>query len=206
VEEELVTYRLHEANTIRETARDERQIVFELGWILANVLERVIARTPDPEEMQARVLTLVCSLQMPAVAGAALALLLPRVANGDVRPHLERLDELLREDHPVRAALVAETLDPARIQVAEMDSAIAEQRRAYEDLVRARELDLEALRRANGERHALTEEIARLRRTRSFRIGDAIGSSHGLGDTLRLPFRLLHIALSKRDAGESPRG
>ena len=206
VEEELVTYRLHEANTIREAALDERQIVFELGWILADVLERVIARTPDPEELQARVWTLISALQMPAVAGVALAILLPRVADRSSRAHLAPLDELLREDHPVRAALIAATLDPARIQVAEMDSAIAEQRRAYEALVLAREQVVEELRRANDDRHALGVEIARVKRTRSFRMGDAIGSSRGLAGALRLPFRLLHIALAKRDGDERPGG
>jgi len=205
VEEELVTYRLHESNTIREMARDERQFVFEFGWILADVLERLVARTADTEEMRARVLTLVCALQMPAVAGVALTLLLPRVAHSDSSSRPAPLAELLREDHPIRAALVEKTLDPARIQVAEMDSAIHEQRRAYGALVRAREQDLDELRRANEARHALAAEIARLKRTRSFRIGDAIGSSHGLGDALSLPFRLLRIALAKRDASE-PRG
>ncbi len=215
VEEELVTYRLHAANTIRETARDERQIVFEIGWILANHLECVVARTPDPRALQARVLTLICSLTMPAIAGVALALLLPRsaavglprsaaVENGGSHEAPGPIDELLREDHPVRAALISETLDPARIQVAEMDSVIKEQRRAYESFVAARRQNLEELQRAKEDIQMLAAEIARLRRTRSFRIGEAIGSSRSLGGALSLPLRLLHIALAKREA-EAPR-
>jgi len=202
VEEELVTYRNHPANTIRETARDERQMIFEFGWILADHLERVIARTPDPEAMRARVLKLVCTLTMPAVASVALGILLPRwaaIARGDERLRLPPIDGVLRADHPARAALIARTLDVARIQVAEMDAALKEQRRAHEILVKTREKDLEALRRANDDRHALGAEIARLRRTRAVRIGDAIGSARGLAGAIRLPFRLLHIALSKRD-------
>ena len=209
VEEELVTYRNHPANTIRETARDERLMVFEFGWVLADHLERVIARTPDPEEMRARVLELIGTLTMPAVASVALGILLPRwavLANGDLRRRLPPIDEVLREDHPSRAALVARTLDVARIQVAEMDTALKEQRRAHDTLVKVREQDLEALRRANVDRHALAAEIARLKSTRSFRIGEAIGSSHGLVGALRLPFRLLRIALSKRDVGETRGG
>jgi len=206
VEEELVTYRLHEANTIGETTRDERPIVFELGWILADLLERVIARASDPADLETRVRTLVCALRMPAVAGVALALLLPRraaAANGDV---LAPIEAFLREDHPVRRALVAETLDPARIQVAEMDAALRDLRRACEELARAREQDSKELRRANDDRQALAAEIARLQGTRSFRIGQAISSSDGLGDALRLPLRLLRIALSKRDGGAPREG
>jgi hypothetical protein len=149
------------------------------------------------------VVSLVGALQMPAVASVALMLLQPRrAAVGRPAP----IDEVLREDHPVRAALVAKALDPARIQVAEMDSAISDLRRANEGLTRAREHDSKELGRANDERHALAAEIARLKRTRSFRIGEAIDSSRGLGDTVRLPFRLLHIALSKRDGGETREG
>jgi glycosyltransferase involved in cell wall biosynthesis len=51
----------------------------------------------------------------------------------------------------------------------------------------------------------LSAEIERLKRMRSYRMGATISSSRGLGDALRLPGRLLRIALAKRD-GSEPRG
>ena len=184
VEQELITYRFHEANTIRESTRDERGIVFEFGWILADLLERAAARTPDPVELRARVLTWVRAQPMPAVAAIALVLLFPRcaaAAGRDARSRPAPLEEFLREDHPVRAALIAARLDPRGIQVAEMESTIADQQRALASLER---------------------EIERLKGTRSYRMGAAISTSRGLGDALRLPGRLLRLALAKHERNE----
>ena len=243
VEQELVTYRYHEANTIRETAHDERRIVFEFGWILADLLERVVARTPDPALRQRRVLDLVRAQPKPAVGAVALALLAPRAASvRETTRSRPPLEGLLREDDPVRSALVAAELDPRGTQVAEMEAAIADQLRAlaslergyaelqrayaelqrayaeldraYKELGQAREQELGAHRqmlklaednRQELERgiHALTAEVARLKRTRAFRIGEAISASHGLADALRLPLQLTRIALEKRERGET---
>ena len=52
----------------------------------------------------------------------------------------------------------------------------------------------------------LLAEIERLKRTRSYRMGAAISTSRGLGDALRLPGRLLRIALAKRERGEPSGG
>jgi len=51
----------------------------------------------------------------------------------------------------------------------------------------------------------LHAEIERLKQTRAYRLGDAIGSSRGLGDALRLPSRLLRIAFESRGRGEPRR-
>jgi glycosyltransferase involved in cell wall biosynthesis len=61
---------------------------------------------------------------------------------------------------------------------------------------------IEKMHRGNGE---LVAEIERLKQTRSYRLADAIGSSRGLRDALRLPSRLLRIALEKRGSGEPRR-
>ncbi len=45
---------------------------------------------------------------------------------------------------------------------------------------------------------AWAAEIERLKATRSFRIGEAVSNARGLGDFLRLPVRLAHIAFEKR--------
>jgi GT2 family glycosyltransferase len=206
VEEELVTYRYHEANTIGESASDERPIVFEFGWILAGLLEQVVARTPDPEELQRRVLTLIRAQPRPAVAAVALAILMPRRASAGAGARAP-LEDLLRDGHPVKDALIGAVLDPRAKQVAEMESTIAEQLRAladgqrnYEHLRQSAEREAEEARRGI---RALNAEITRLRQTRSYRIGDAISSTRGIGDVVRLPVRLARIALEKRASGDS---
>jgi glycosyltransferase involved in cell wall biosynthesis len=48
-------------------------------------------------------------------------------------------------------------------------------------------------------------QVERLRQTRTYRLADAIASSHGLRDALRLPSRLLQIALESRKGAEPRR-
>jgi glycosyltransferase involved in cell wall biosynthesis len=222
VDEELVTYRCHPGNTIRETERDERSIVFEFGWILADVLERLVARTPDPEALEARVLALIAARPKPAIAAVALAILLPRcaaAASRGARTPPAPIEEILGDDHPVRAAMTAAEVDPREVQIAGLESTIAKQltalatlEHAYRDLERTRERELVDLQKANDDRRemdrslrAQNAEIERLKRTRSYLMADAIGRTRGLGDALRLPGRLARIALEKRASGE-PRG
>jgi len=52
---------------------------------------------------------------------------------------------------------------------------------------------------------AWAAEIARLKRTRSYRIGEALSGTRRLGDLLRLPVRLAHIALEKRGRSDPSR-
>ena len=209
VEEDLVIYRYHEANTIGESTGDERQIVFEFGWILAGLLEHVVACTPDPEELQARVLTLIRAQPRPAVSAVALALLLPRRAGGGGGAHTPPapLEDLLRDGHPVRDALIGAVLDPRGKQVAEMESTIVDQLRAlgelqrgHEELRRSAEQDMQHARREIG---ALAAENSRLRQTRSYRIGDAISRTRGFGDVFLLPLRLARIAFDERKSRDA---
>ena len=167
VDEELVTYRYHEANTIREAARDERLIVFEFGWILADLLTRVSLRKEAPDALQVRALELIGAQPKPAVSAVALALLAPRaLAGGAAAQALPSFEALLDHGHPVHLALTQMELDPRGAQVAEMEETIANQVAAissldgeYRKLLVAHE-QLERTREQEGT--ALNEAIERL--------------------------------------------
>jgi glycosyltransferase involved in cell wall biosynthesis len=206
VEEELVHYRLHAANTIGESKRDDRRIVFEFGWILADVLERLVAGGADPHEVQQRALSLVQSLPQPAVAGVALTLLAPRAiphAGGSAAAP-SALADLLAPGHELVKQLIEAELDSRRPLLEAL-------RKAHEELLRAREIELKALNSAlevmDRDNRALDKAVrdlaaenTRVRHSRTFRLGLALTETRGLLSALRLPMRVARIALEKPQA------
>lgn len=221
VEEELVRYRLHAANTIGESMRDDRRIVFEFGWILADLLERACVDEATAAELQDWVLRLALSLPQPAVAAVAVALFAPRAAlrARGLGAELAPLESLLEHPPQFVATLIAAELDPSRtaqraleLAHAGLNRAYEDLNRAYEDQRRAREVEQEAYNSAlqkMGDDNRLLEqavrelqrEYKRVRESRTYRLGQALTQTRGLRSALNLPLRVARIAREKGAAG-----
>jgi hypothetical protein len=226
VEEELVGYRIHPANTIAE-ARRERMLLFEFGWILADLLERTRAAIGS-EQLQSRFLELLEVLPQPAVGTVALALLLSRGGpDAAEAPHLELA---LDADHPLHRRLTSADLDPRGAKIQEMENTIAEQARAFDALSCLRNEEVESLNQAvraleesqrslqeaiqrmdadnralDVANHKLIEELRvlgeeneRLRSTRGYRLGELLARTHGIKATLKLPIEVVEILRDKQ--------
>jgi len=225
VEEELVGYRIHAANTIAESRR-ERVLLFEFGWVLADLLERTRAQD-GPARLQARFLELLDALPQPAVGTVALALLLG-LGVGETAPR-PSLEEALRADHPMYQRLTTAELDPRGAKIQEMENTIAEQAGAFDALSHLRNDEVESLNQAvralqesqrslqeaiqrmdadnralDVANHKLIEELRllgeeneRLRSTRGYRLGELVAGTHGARATLKLPIEAVRILRDK---------
>ena len=214
VDEELIHYRLHAANTIGESMRDDRKIVFEFGWILADLLDRSCSDEATAAEFQAWVLRLALSLPQPAVAVVAVALFAPRAAlrARGLGAELQPLERVLEGPSELVEKLTTSELDPRR-------SALTAHELAYEELRRARELEhkaynaaLETMDRDNRlleqAVHELQRENKRVRDSRTYRLGQALTQTRGVWSALNLPLRVARIARDKgvAVAGHEPDG
>jgi hypothetical protein len=203
VDEELVRYRLHAANTIGESIRDDRKIVFEFGWILADMLDRSCGDEATAAELQAWVLRLALALPQPAVAAVAVALFAPRAAlrARGLGAELPPLESVLEGRQELVEKLIHAELDPRR-------NALSAQELAYEELRRARELEHKAynaaLQTMDRDNRLLEEAVhfqqrenQRVLASRTYRLGQALTHTRGLWSALNLPLRMARIALDK---------
>jgi hypothetical protein len=136
VEKELVRYRIHGGNTIAETRRDRRRMVYELGWILADRIQRYLASAHTPDEIQDYVSGLVGSLpthvdslSREEIAAVATVLLPLRFAVEASRLQDQAADyasSLLAEDHPTFKAVHALDLDRRSRYIGDLRNAIAD--------------------------------------------------------------------------------
>jgi len=196
VEEQLVRYRLHAENTIGESQRDDRRIVFEFGWILADRLDRACTDARSAAQLEQWALSLSLSLPQPAVAAVALALFAPRAAqrvrgaDADLSP----LEELLEASHEVSERLIAAELDPRRLAVEQLQRERDLEHKAFDSALQTMDRDNRLLEQAVRE---LERENKRVRESRTYRLGQALTQTRGLWSALNLPLRMARIAREK---------